>query len=93
MIGTKVPRMTKRIKTFKPKQTLSKSELQTLVTLVGARLNLTEWSIAHYKFLANSLKQDKELGNAEYYFKKLDKARNQRNKLAMIQAKLKRGLV
>ncbi len=86
------PRMTKRAKVFKPKQQLQKSEVQTLVALVKSELEGFEWSIRHYTFVAMSLKSsDKE--RAEGFFKLADKARKARNKLAVIQSKLKRGLV
>jgi len=86
------PRMTKRVKQFKPKQQLQKSEVQSLVALVKSELEALEWSIGHYTFVAMSLKSsDKE--RADMYFKRSDKARKQRNKLAVIQSKLKRGLV
>ena len=40
-------RITKRIKQFKPKQQLQKSEVQTLVALVKSELEGFEWSIRH----------------------------------------------
>lgn len=92
MIDTKVPRMTKRIKQFKPRQGLTKSEVQTLVAYIKEDLGGYEWMIGHYKHVAESCKgNNKEM--SELYFKKTDKARKQRNKLSLIQAKLKRGLV
>lgn len=92
MIDTATPRMTKRIKQFKPKQQLQKSEVQSLVALVKSELEALEWFIGHYAFVAMSLKSsDKE--RADMYFKRADKARKARNKLAVIQSKLKRGLV
>ncbi len=84
--------MTKRVKTFKPKQGLSKAQVQSLVALLKTELEALEWSIGHYKHVAESFKSsDKD--RSELYFKRTDKARKQRNKLAKIQAVLKRGLV
>lgn len=86
------PRMTKRLKTFKPKQGLTKAQVQTLVALMKAELEALEWSVGHYVYVAMSLKPcDKD--RSELYFKRADKARKQRNKLAAIQHTLKRGLV
>jgi len=86
------PRMTKRVKTFKPKQGLSKAQVQTLVALMKSELEALEWSIGHYKQIAESFK-DRNKDMSELYFKRTDKARKQRNKLALIQHTLKRGLV
>lgn len=91
-IETTIPSMTKRVKTFKPKQQLKKSEVQTLVALMKTELETLEWMIGHYKYIAESCKHDNK-DTAEYYFKKADKARKQRNKLSKIQYVLKRGLV
>ncbi len=87
--------MTKRVKTFKPKQGLSKAQVQSLVALMKSELEALEWSIGHYKHVAESCKSNKKDINeiSERYFKLVDKARNKRNKLSLIQAKLKRGLV
>jgi hypothetical protein len=92
MIDTTTPRMTKRVKTFKPKQGLSKAQVQSLVALLKTELESLEWSIRHHKYIADGWKQVNK-GNAELYFKRADKARKQRNKLAVIQHSLKRGLV
>lgn len=84
-------RMTKRIKQFKPKQQLQKSEVQTLVSILKSELESLEWTIGHYKFVAESLKGS-DNDQAELYFKRTDKERKTRNKLAAIQHKLKKGL-
>jgi len=86
------PRITKRVKTFKSKRGLSKAQVQSLVALLKTELKSLEWYIGHYKQIAESLK-DNNLDTAELYFKRADKARKQRNKLAVIQHTLKRGLV
>ena len=87
------PRMTKRLKTFKPKQKLKNSEVQSLVVLLKAELENLEWSVGHFKRVAVGLKgYYNDESTSEHFFKKADKARKARNKLAVIQAKLKRGL-
>lgn len=86
------PRMTKRIKAFKPKEGLTKAQVQTLVAMMKAELEALEWSIVQYSFSAKELKSTNK-DRAELCFKRADKARETRNKLSRIQSKLKRGLV
>ena len=86
------PRMTKRIKQFKPKQGLSKAQVQSLIALMKTALEQHEINIKYFTRVAMYYKSfDTE--SAETYFKRADKTRKQRNKLSLIQAKLKRGLV
>lgn len=85
-------RMTKRVKTYKPKQGLTKAQVQTLVAMMKAELEALEWSIVQYSFSAKELKSTNK-DRAELYFKRADKVRKQRNKLSRIQHTLKRGLV
>jgi hypothetical protein len=91
MIEETLPRMTKRVKTFKPKQGLSKAQVQTLVAMMKSELEGLEWEIGHYKYVAESCKINNN-DTSELYFKRADKVRKQRNKLAVIQHTLKRGL-
>jgi hypothetical protein len=91
MIEETLPRMTKRLKTYKPKQGLTKAQVQTLVALISSELEALEWSIGHYKYVAETFKGNSK-ERSELYFKRVDKARKQRNKLAVIQHTLKRGL-
>lgn len=92
MIDTTTPRMTKRVKNYKPKQNLSRAQVQTLVALLSKELEGFEWEIVHYKYVAESCK-GKNKETSDLYFKRTDKARVQRNKLSKIQHILKRGLV
>ena len=92
IINETTPRMTKRVKNYKPKQNLRRAQVQTLVAMMKAELEALEWSIVQYSFSAKELKSTNK-DRAELCFKHADKARKQRNKLSRIQSKLKRGLV
>lgn len=88
--------MTKRVKTFKQKQQLTKAEVQTLVAYFKSKLDDLEWSINSNTAIAMDLKNSTFTSSkerAELYFKRADKQRKERNKLSAIQRKLKRGLV
>ena len=92
IINETTSRMTKRVKNYKPKQNLSRAQVQTLVAMMKVELESLEWSIVQYSFSAKELKSTNK-DRAELYFKRADKARVQRNKLSKIQHTLKRGLV
>lgn len=88
--------MTKRVKNYKPKQNLSRAQVQTLVAYFKSKLDDLEWSINSNTAIAMDLKNSTFTSSkerAELFFKEADKQRKERNKLSAIQHKLKRGLV
>ena len=96
IINETTPRMTKRVKNYKPKQNLSRAQVQTLVAYFKSKLDDLEWFINSNTAIAMDLKNSTFTSSkerAELYFKKADKQRKERNKLSAIQRKLKRGLV
>lgn len=96
IINETTPRMTKRVKNYKPKQNLSRAQVQTLVAYFKSKLDDLEWSINSNTAIAMDIKNNtftSSKEHAELYFKKADKQRKERNKLSAIQHKLKRGLV
>ena len=90
--------MTKRIKQFKPKVHLTKSEVQSLSALLKLHLDDLEYTIRlntevamTYKRMISSSDNYAEEG-ASRYFAKVRKSVAVRNRLAKIQHSLKRGL-
>ena len=90
------PRMTKRIKTFKPKVNLTKAEVQSLSDLLKDKLDDLEYRIhlntevaMTYKRLVSDSDGYAQDGTARY-FAKVRKCVAERNRIAKIQHKLKR---
>ena len=92
-------RMTKRIKTFKPKVHLSKSEVQSLSALLKLHLEDLEYTIRLNTEVAMTYKRMIPTSDnyaEEWYFDKVRQVRKSvavRNRIAKIQRKLKKGLV
>lgn len=92
------PRMTKRIKQYKPKQHLTKSEVQSLSSLLKNTLDDLEYKIHANTQIAMSYKRmvsDSDNYAQEctaMYFAKVRKFTAERNRIAKIQHKLKKGL-
>ena len=91
-----IPRMTKRIKQFKPKVHLSKAEVQSLSALLTLHLDDLEYTIrlntevamTYKRLVSNS--DDYAQDSTARYFAKVRKCVAERNRLAKIQHKLKR---
>ena len=90
--------MTKRVKVFKPKVNLTKAQVQSLSALLKDKLDDLEYRIhlntqvaMSYKRMVSDSDNYAEQGTA-MYFAKVRKFTAERNKLAKLQHKLKRGL-
>lgn len=93
MINETPVRKTKRIKQFKPKETLSTSEVQRISSILQYTLNQLEYKIHTDKAAA---KLSKTLGKndlSEYFYNKAQRNTEKVSKLAKIQRKLKKGLM
>ena len=91
-----IPRMTKRVKVFKPKVNLTKAQVQSLSALLKDKLDNLEYKIylntqvaMSYKRMVSDSDNYAEQGTA-IYFAKVRKFTAERNRLAKIQHKLKR---
>ena len=94
-----IPRMTKRIKQFKPKVHLTKSEVQSLSALLKDTLDDLEYRIhlntevaMTYKRIVSASDDYAHNSTVARYFAKVHKCVAERNRFAKIQHILKRGL-